>query len=284
MKKLIMLRGLPASGKTTWAKQYLQANPTTKRINKDDLRSMLDNSAWSQTNENFIVEARNLLVKRALEENYSVIVDDTNFAPSHERTLREIASQFEFTEFEVKDFEATVDECIARDLKRPVSVGEKVIRDMYEKYIFKAPEPYPNNPDLQSVVLCDMDGTIAKITNRSPYDWENVDRDEPNIPVIETIKALDKVGFPIFIVSGRDGRALEKTITWLEKHQVPVQKILMRQPTDTRKDAIIKEEMFNDEIRGKYNVLMVFDDRDQVVELWRKKIGLKCFQVDYGNF
>ena len=49
--KLIMTKGLPASGKSTWAKQYLDDNPGTKRVNKDDLRAMLDNGKWSKRNE-----------------------------------------------------------------------------------------------------------------------------------------------------------------------------------------------------------------------------------------
>ena len=59
--------------------------------------------------------------------------------------------------------------------------------------------------------------------------------------------------------------------------------LFMRKTDDFRKDAIVKEEIYQGEIEGKYNVLCVLDDRNQVVEFWRSK-GLSCFQVAEGNF
>ena len=57
----------------------------------------------------------------------------------------------------------------------------------------------------------------------------------------------------------------------------------MRNDFDERKDVIIKREIFEQEIKDKYNVMFILDDRNQCVDFWRK-IGLTCFQVDYGNF
>jgi hypothetical protein len=58
----------------------------------------------------------------------------------------------------------------------------------------------------------------------------------------------------------------------------------MRKAKDYRKDAIIKREIFDREISGKYRIEFVLDDRDQVVDMWRKDLKLNCFQVNYGNF
>ena len=57
----------------------------------------------------------------------------------------------------------------------------------------------------------------------------------------------------------------------------------MRKNGDSRRDSIVKEEIFWNDIEPKYNVLAVFDDRDQVVKMWRE-LGIKCFQCEYGNF
>ena len=84
-------------------------------------------------------------------------------------------------------------------------------------------------------------------------------------------------------MSGRDESARGATVHWLEKHKIPFQKLLMRANNDARKDSIIKEEIFWNEIEPHYNVLAVFDDRDQVVKMWRN-LGIKTFQCDYGNF
>ena len=113
-----MYRGLPGSGKSTTARQYLADHPDTKRINKDDLRRMLDNDLWSRENEKFVLHRRDDIIRRSLEDGYNVIVDDTNLAPKHEARLREIALDFK-AEFEIKDFtDVPIEVCITNDLKR----------------------------------------------------------------------------------------------------------------------------------------------------------------------
>jgi hypothetical protein len=57
----------------------------------------------------------------------------------------------------------------------------------------------------------------------------------------------------------------------------------MRPANDFRKDSLIKKEIYENDIKGKYNVIMVYDDRNQVVDVWRG-LGLKCAQVEPGEF
>jgi len=98
--KVIILKGLPASGKSTWAKEFLDNNMfATKgsgwmRINKDDLRAMMHNSKWSKGNEKQILIIRDAAIRSALANGYNVIVDDTNFAPQHIETITKIAESF----------------------------------------------------------------------------------------------------------------------------------------------------------------------------------------------
>ena len=67
MLKVIITIGLPASGKTTWAKELMEKEPGEwKRINKDDLRAMLDNGRWSHINERFVIELRDHIILQAL--------------------------------------------------------------------------------------------------------------------------------------------------------------------------------------------------------------------------
>lgn len=65
---------------------------------------------------------------------------------------------------------------------------------------------------------------------------------------------------------------------------IPYEALYIRKAKDFRKDAIIKRELYEAHIKGRYDVLMVLDDRDQVVKMWRQELGLPCLQVDYGNF
>lgn len=274
-RRIIMLKGLPASGKTTWAKQQ----PGHKRVNKDDLRAMLDCSEHSKENEQFVLKVRNFIVEEAMRCNLPVIVDDTNIMPYHEETLREIAKKHN-APFEVKIFDVPIEVCIERDSKREHPVGAKVIQEMASKHMIV--ERYLDEEGRAECVICDIDGTIAKMVDRGPYDWQKVGNDHPVQKVIDVVlKASDRRD--LIFLSGRDGSCEQITQAWLQQHIMRPFKLYMRNADDNRKDVIIKKELFNEHVAGRYNVACVFDDRDQVVKLWRD-MGLQCFQVNYGNF
>jgi len=271
---------LPASGKSTWAKQQIQQNKGMyKRVNKDDLRAMLDNSNWSKDNEKFILKIRDEIILKGLEEGKHIIVDDTNLASKHEEHIKQLVKGK--AEVEVKFFEVKLEEAIKRDLKRPVSVGERVIREMYDQFLAPPIEKYipPNKPE---AYIFDIDGTLAKMNNRSPYDWDKVDTDLVNEPVASMFFLL-KPHYKMIICTGRDGAYLDKTKKWLAENKFDYDLILTRPAGNTENDAIIKRRLFEEHIRNEYDIKGVFDDRDRVVEMWRS-LGITCFQVDKGNF
>lgn len=132
MSVLIVLQGLPASGKTTYANMLVdQSKGQIKRVNKDDLRAMLDNGTWTHENEKLIMDVRDMICRRMLQEGKTVIVDDTNLHPKHIAHLQHLAAECGAT-FTVDDqfLNVSVDECIERDRWRDRSVGEEVIRGM----------------------------------------------------------------------------------------------------------------------------------------------------------
>lgn len=136
MRKILLLRGLPGSGKSTWARALIRQYPEQyKRVNKDDLRMMIDDDMWTSNNEKFILHIRNLIIIEALQSGKDVIVDDTNLHPKHEKYLRKVAMNYgaalEFKDF----FDVSIEECIARDSKRAKPVGEKIIREMATRYL-----------------------------------------------------------------------------------------------------------------------------------------------------
>ena len=285
MKKLIMFKGLPGSGKDTKAKEMMEKNPGGyKRVNKDDLREMIDGNNWSSKNEKFILKIRDFIIAEALKEGKHVLCTDTNLHPKHEIKLREIAKEYG-AEFQIIDLtkEVTLDECIERDLKRSRSVGERVIKSMYNQYL-KTQEVYPYDNMRPDCIICDLDGTLAKFGNKNPYDRNFLDDkvDEIIKPILGVLKE-NFVDLHIIILSGRSDKFKEVTKEWLYLNDVTYDQLHMRKEGDMRKDVIVKEELFNEYIRGKYNPLVIFDDRNQVVELWRK-MGLKVFQVADGNF
>lgn len=287
--KLQMLKGLPASGKSTYARKLVDDGWV--RVNKDELRAMLHNGKWSGTNEKQVLRLRDWLILDALSEGMSVVVDDTNFAPKHAERLKQLAKEYGAT-FETKFFDVDVEECIKRDLRRLDSVGERAIRDMYKQFLAPAPETYKSKAGAPTAILCDVDGTLAHGigVTRKPYEWDKVGSDTLD----ETIAGILRRYWPedvmednhepkIILMSGRDGSCREQTQDWLHRHGIRYDTLIMREAGDNRKDYIVKRELFDKHIRDKYNVLFVLDDRDQVVEMWRS-LGLKCLQVAEGDF
>jgi hypothetical protein len=135
-------------------------------------------------------------------------------------------------------------------------------------------------------VIADMDGTLALMGEREPYGFgpDEVLNDKPNQDVIDVVLAMWLAGHIVIITSGRQESCREQTVTWLEQHCKFQPALLLMRPTgDNRKDAIVKREMFENEIQPFYHVTAVFDDRNQVVDMWRA-MGLTCLQVAPGDF
>lgn len=298
MPKITLTRGLPASGKTTWAKAQQERDPNLVRVNKDDLRALLHLGKWSRENEKQVLRVRDQIVIDALDRGRNVVVDDTNGHPKHAAQMTAIARLPLFKDrpitVEVKEFDVDVEECVRRDLQRPNSVGERVIRRMHRQFFggddLKGRDRYrggydDHTGDLPNVVIADLDGTLAILGDRSPYDGQACACDTLNRPVLEAVYGLaTQADAEVFIFSGRNGESEPETRAWLEENGVQFNRLVMRQPGDQRKDAVVKREMYDEHVAGHYECVGVFDDRDQVVDLWRKDLRLPCFQVYYGDF
>jgi predicted kinase len=293
MPKLIMMKGLPASGKSTFSKELVRKSGNTKRVSKDDLRAMFDDGKWSRANEEFIIEMRDFLIQMSMLKGYNIIVDDTNLAPKHEARFRQlvktwnegvlIAGEKKLWEFEIKDFTDIAPEvCIERDLKRANSVGSKVIMQMYNQFLAPKPEIYVHDLSLPRTFIFDIDGTLALMGDRSPYDWSKVSVDKRNESVYLVQRWL-RTENEIVIVSGRDSVCRAETEEWLKLQNIKYDHLFMRPEGNMEKDTVIKKRIFEEEIRGKFNVLGVFDDRQVVVDMWRS-LGLTVFQVAPGDF
>lgn len=279
--KVLLLRGLPASGKSTYAKELVSKDHNWVRVNKDDLRAMMNNGEFSGKLEKQVIRTEREIAENALKIGKNVVIDDTNFNPIHEEYFRDLAVRYG-AEFEIKFFDTPLEVCMVRDNKRPNGVGEAVIYKMYNQYLKPQPAVYEHNKNLRTAIICDIDGTLAHMTDRSPYDWSRVYQDEVD-PIIR--KLLDTIKYKYFIIltSGRDEICREETNKWLRENDVPYGMLLMRPEGDIRKDSIVKRELFEKYVRPYYNIEFVLDDRNQVVEMWRS-LGLKCLQVAEGDF
>jgi hydroxymethylpyrimidine pyrophosphatase-like HAD family hydrolase len=136
---------------------------------------------------------------------------------------------------------------------------------------------------VNKLVLVDIDGTVAHRTNREPFEYDKVLEDRPDHQTIETINALWRAGYKIIFISARDDSCFDDSYEWLRLNCPPFIKLYMRKTGDFRKDAVVKEEIYRKHIEPFYDVFCVFDDRNQVVDMWRS-LGLKCFQPEAGDF
>jgi len=154
------------------------------------------------------------------------------------------------------------------------------------------------------IVIFDLDGTLALIDNRRALagvtpgapqktnpqmNWDvfldpkNIDLDQPNQPVIDMLNMIDNTDrYQIWILSGRSDRTQDATIDWLDKYGIRYDNLIMRPKKHHFMPDNDFKQMVLDDI-GVDNVAMVFDDRQQVVDMWRSN-GLTTFQVADGDF
>ena len=146
------------------------------------------------------------------------------------------------------------------------------------------------NENLPDCYIFDIDGSLSHLKNRSPFDWKRVGEDAVDWNLKMTCNSLfccvDDEGrsdYEIIILSGRDSICRTETEKWLKDNEILYDYLYMRKENDNRKDSIIKEELYNEHIKDKYNVVGIFDDRRQVCDMWRS-LGLKVFQVEDNDF
>lgn len=277
MQRIVVMKGLPASGKTTRAMQLVSEG--FKRVNKDDIRAMLDNGKHSRENEKLVRKVEEQLVSDMVSAGKNVVIDSTNFA--YDEFWKSWA-EARGVRCEVEFVDTPITECIQRDAARgDRSVGAKVIQGMYDRYLRVVNRPL--DYDLPTAYIFDIDGTLALMDGRSPYDYTKVGTDIVNRDVACVMREMQVAGNLAIVMSGRDGSCLADTVNWLNQNNLTPDMLLMRPDGDTRNDAVVKKELYRKEVAGKFEVLGVFDDRNRVVDMWRS-LGLTCFQVHYGNF
>ncbi|EKD93213.1 MAG: hypothetical protein ACD_28C00204G0005 [uncultured bacterium] len=143
---------------------------------------------------------------------------------------------------------------------------------------------------LKEAIIVDLDGTLANVDHRLHHlqsqtkDWAAffaaMGEDKPQAWCAFITQHLP---VEVILMSGRPGEYEEETKQWLQVNQIKYDRLIMRARGDFRKDDIVKKELYERDVKGKYEVLFVIDDRKQVVDMWRS-IGLVCLQCAPGDF
>lgn len=293
MSELHLTRGIPASGKSTYAKGWVAADPLKRaRLNRDDFRAMMfGQRLLTFEQEKAVSAAQQAAAKALLGAGMQVMIDDTNLRDKWVRMWYAYAPVIHF-----HDFEITLPEAIARDKVRAASVGESVVRDYYKRFTNGGIlRPAPDNPSVlvgpktyvpghMKAVSFDIDGTLAHMGDRrGPYETSKYMLDEVDVLVREALWLYEQAGYRIVILTARSEDFREDTEQWLERMDITYDELLMRPTGDNRNDSIVKSEIVDNHISGQYDIRMHFDDRDRVVNALRDK-GIKVAQVNPGNF
>lgn len=272
---IIFTKGLPGSGKSYFAKELANQNAgNVIRINKDDLRLMLNQGKFSSSKENLMNSARKAMIKEILAKKVWVICDDTNLTTASDTLYNSLSTNVIKVDF----MDIPIEVCMERDLQRATSVGKDVILKMWESTL----TPLVQDEKLQKAVIFDIDGTLAhNIQGNRFFDPERYLVDEPIAATIAIAHSLIQSGTQVFFVSGREASEAgrKNTEIWLKAQGFDLVKspLFMRPSRDFRKDSIIKKEIFMDNFYGKYFVTSVFDDRFSVILMW-KTLGLAVFK------
>lgn len=250
------------------------------------------------------------LFKNAISKDKNVVVDRMNFNVQQRERYIEPARKAGY-EIRIVVHHVPKRICLERMLKReghPTIKNEKSAQAALKTFFGKYERVEDSEADMvirlghdddtrPTAIICDIDGTIAEINHRRHYldrdkeagirpNWQmffkEMVNDTINVWCYDIVSSLC-MQYPIVFATGRPDNFHKETYAWLYEHRVPMTDLFMRPRFDSRKDDIVKEIILEFEILPRYKVHFVLDDRQQVVDMWRKR-GHVVLQCDKGDF
>jgi predicted kinase len=306
-KQAIIYIGVSGSGKSTASKSLKEIG--YQIVERDVIREKIISrilpdldiskanlwSHWKWKHEKEVSEIFDDALSYHSKNGSNIVISDTNLNVKNRSSLVSKLKNLGYEViFQVIGRDLTLDELWKRNLNRKNVLSHDVIARQYEEFRKEFPlKLQEKRNDLTKAYIFDIDGTLAKMADRSPFDWMAVGQDTPNDAVFFALIGASLMGNKIIIMSGRDSVCRDITKKWLdshiktyltlmclvEDHDVNYE-LFMRAENDQRKDTIVKEELYLAHVYGIHNVVAVFDDRPSVCRVWRE-FGLNVIQV--GN-
>ncbi|UVG34134.1 polynucleotide kinase [Microbacterium phage Pavlo] len=310
MSIMKITRGIPGSGKSTFSKEWVALQPERRvRANRDAIRFTqgIRSGVGTPAQEKLVSVIEMAIVVGAIQADKDVIIDATHLNRDYVKKWFKVAKTHGVRDVEVVDFEVPIEVAIARDKARGEAGGHYVGAEMIERIakrakvgewgqlpkapVFQATERFNRrpiaefDPELPNAYIVDTDGTMANhVGVRNPYDTTRYHLDTLHENVARTVHHLWGIEH-IIGVSGRKEEFRQVTLDWWNEHtRIKPDEFYFRKDGDDRSDDVIKAEIYEEHIRGRYNVIGVFDDRGRVLRMWRAK-GFTTFAVgDTDNY
>jgi predicted kinase len=292
MNKIYVLIGAPAFGKSVMARKMHEEDPAKVIVSRDEIRASRG-KYWIEEQEDYISDIEEFEIRSAIKHGLSPIIDATNLnlktMDKWEKLSVELGVDLEKIFLPYIPFA----EALARDIKRGQeggrAVGEKTLRsfykryywDQYEKEVFGNKHPSSDPDDsLPPAVIFDLDFTIMYRQNRGPFEYAKADTDKVDPKAKWMIQRWIDDGINVILLTGRDAtedsiNAIRKALGIPQKEKMDGKyfpyEIIGRNEGDRRSSVIVKKELYEKEVEGKYNVLMAFDDDQEVVDMYKSK-------------
>lgn len=303
MKTIYILYGAPCSGKSYFSSLISKHDDHTKVVSRDQIRDMLNDHSQNKQTEDLVTKIEKDMIMDIVDHSdFDLILDNTHYRLQYVRQALDLIQKckkmvkVKLIDFSDCDFELIEKRMSLRERKVDLSKTKKIHETcrMNAKEVRKLVNNFKKEEtkstmlkyvrrDLQRAIIVDIDGTLAHKHDRNAYDYQKADQDSCDEVIAELVNQFHRLRYVVIIVSGREDSAREITKEWLKNNCIDYHYLYMRKNKDMRKDAVVKKEIYDQFIKDEYAVLFVLDDRNQVVEMWRE-IGLKCLQVQEGNF
>lgn len=300
MIEVILTVGVPGSRKSTWAKEFVAKDPANwMRINNDDFRKMANGCINNKKHDEVIRQTRLAMITAAATKKLNLVIDNLNLnKTAWSDTVEAVRLANVDAKVYEKIFFVPLEQALEDNAKRigPARLDDKIIKQWWkisggEKLEKRTPKeeilivnkglatkPFVQDESLPACAIFDLDGTMAIISHRSPYDASKCDADIPNTHVVNFAKLLHNNNYKIFFFSGREDKHKTMTEEWLNKHFGKSYSLHMRESENFEKDVHLKDRLFKTHVLNKFNCKAWVDDRLQIVK-YVHEMGLPLFRV-----
>lgn len=292
MPKLIMMKGLPCSGKTTEAFLIMHENPEFERMSSYNIleNKTITFSAKVLKTAKLIFHKR-LINKMTMKQN--IIVDDLNLHPWHEKYFRSLTKKYGY-EFEVMYLQQSVEECFKRSFNRKFGTPESSLYTYYDLDVIRKlnKDFCTDHAKDKEFVIYGLDDCLSDTAERRFFATHRGEF-RPNVYNSPGHIYLDSIrhdvallleqdydaGYDIFIVTRRPESLRRVTEEWLKINYVPYTELIMQNDLSMASEAYFKYSIVDKKFDIKLCKKIVDDNQEVLAEF--EKHGIEA--VDCGR-